>query len=220
MHEHMASMPFDRPNLLLRASPVYSRNFIPPFHVSLISAPVDVFIVRQPHPRLEHETLRFARGGMVTPTDPLPSLLWPLLFYAAAAAVLIAGMVGVSFLLGQRHSDRATGSPYESGIVPGGPAHIRISVKYYMIAMVFVLFDLAAAFVFLWAVSLKATGWPGYIGIIGSIAVLAAGFVYLWREGALDWGGEKRGCGPHLTPGPSPSQERGESQSALFPSPD
>jgi NADH-quinone oxidoreductase subunit A len=147
---------------------------------------------------------------MVNPTDPHPLLLWPLLFYAAAVAILVAGMVGVSFLLGQRHCDRATGSPYESGIIPGGPAHIRISVRYYIIAMVFVLFDLGAAFIFLWAISLKASGWQGYIGIAGFIAVLAAGFVYLRREGALDWGREKRGCEPYLTPVPSPSQERGD----------
>lgn len=114
--------------------------------------------------------------------------LWPLAVYFGAVIVLVAGMLGLSYVLGQRHEERATGEVYESGIVTTGTARLRISAKFYLVAMFFVVFDLEAAFIFAWAVALREVGWSGYIEALIFIAVLVATLVYLWREGALDWG--------------------------------
>lgn len=119
--------------------------------------------------------------------------LWPLAVYFAGVIFLVGlGMVGLSFLLGQRHKDRATGEPYESGIVSQGTARIRLSAKFYHVAMFFVVFDLEAVFIFAWAVAIRDLGWMGYIEVIIFIGVLFAGLVYLWRMGALDWGSRPR----------------------------
>lgn len=120
-------------------------------------------------------------------------LLWPLAVYFAGVIFLVGlGMVGLSFLLGQRHKDRATGEPYESGIVSQGTARIRLSAKFYHVAMFFVVFDLEAVFIFAWAVAIRDLGWLGYIEVLVFIGVLFAGLVYLWRMGALDWGSRPR----------------------------
>ena len=119
--------------------------------------------------------------------------LWPLAVYFAGVIFLVGlGMVGLSFLLGQRHKDRATGEPYESGIVSQGTARIRLSAKFYHVAMFFVVFDLEAVFIFAWAVAIRDLGWLGYIEVLVFIGVLFAGLVYLWRMGALDWGSRPR----------------------------
>ncbi len=116
------------------------------------------------------------------------STLWPLALYFVVVVILVAGMIGVSYVLGERHRDRATGDPYESGIVSTGSARLRVSAKFYLVAMFFVVFDLEAVFIFAWAVALREVGWSGYIEALIFIAVLVATLVYLWREGALDWG--------------------------------
>ena len=113
---------------------------------------------------------------------------WPLAVYFAAAVALVALMVGLSYILGQRHRDRATGEPYESGIVPTGSAWMQFDVKYYLVAMFFVIFDLEALFIFAWAVSLREVGWSGFIEALIFIVILVAGLAYVWSMGALDWG--------------------------------
>jgi NADH-quinone oxidoreductase subunit A len=115
-------------------------------------------------------------------------VLWPLVLYAAAVMLVVAGMMGTSYLLGQRHKERATGEPYESGILPTGSARARLSAKFYLVAMFFVIFDLEAVFIFAWAVSVREVGWPGYVEMVIFIGILVAALAYLWREGALDWG--------------------------------
>jgi NADH-quinone oxidoreductase subunit A len=117
--------------------------------------------------------------------------LWPLAVYAAAVIFVAASMVGLGYILGERHRERETGEPYESGILPTGTARIRLSVKYYMVAMFFVVFDLEAAFILAWAVGARQLGWPGYVEVVVFIVVLLAGLAYLWREGALDWSPRK-----------------------------
>jgi len=114
--------------------------------------------------------------------------LWPFAVYFVAVIALVVVMIGLSFILGQRHTDRATGEPYESGIVPSGSAHIRLSAKFYLVAMLFVIFDLEAVFIIAWAISFRETGWPGYVGVLVFIGILVAALVYEWRVGALDWG--------------------------------
>ena len=115
-------------------------------------------------------------------------MLWPLAIYFAAAVGLIALMIGLSYLLGQRHRSRAAEEPYESGIVPTGSAWMQFDVKYYLVAMFFVIFDLEALFIFAWAVSLREAGWAGFIEALIFIVVLVAGLAYIWSMGALDWG--------------------------------
>lgn len=114
--------------------------------------------------------------------------LWPLAVYAAAVIVLVVGMIGTSYVLGQRHHERETGDPYESGIVSTGSARVRLSVKFYLVAMFFVIFDLEAVFLFAWAVAARELGWAGYAEALVFIGILVAALVYLWRSGALDWG--------------------------------
>ncbi len=118
--------------------------------------------------------------------------LWPLVVYSVLVVLVVAGMLAVSYVLGQRHQDRATGSPYESGILSEGSAHVRLSAKFYLIAMFFVVFDLEAVFLFAWAVAGRELGWRGYWEVLIFIGVLMAALVYLWRLGALDWGPAQR----------------------------
>ncbi len=114
--------------------------------------------------------------------------LWPLGIYAALVFALVGAMLGLSYVLGQRHHDRSTDSPYESGILSQGSARVRLSAKFYLVAMFFVIFDLEAIFIFAWAVAVRETGWAGYAEASIFIFVLLAALGYLWRVGALEWG--------------------------------
>jgi NADH-quinone oxidoreductase subunit A len=112
---------------------------------------------------------------------------WPLAVYTILVGLLVMAMLSMSFVLGERHHDRATGSPYESGILSEGSARVRFSAKFYLISMFFVIFDLEAVFLFAWAVAVRETGWAGYAEALVFIMVLLATLAYLWRVGALDW---------------------------------
>ena len=116
------------------------------------------------------------------------SLLWPLLLYAGAVILLVSIMVGLSYVLGQKHKETETDDPYESGIKITGDARIRFPVHFYIVAMFFVIFDLEAVFIVAWAISLKDVGWTGYIGVLVFIFILFAVLVYEWKIGALDFG--------------------------------
>jgi NADH-quinone oxidoreductase subunit A len=113
--------------------------------------------------------------------------VWALGIYFIIVVLLVIAMLVVSYLLGQRHHEHATGSPYESGIVSAGSASVRLSAKFYLVAMFFVVFDLEAAFIFAWAVAGHELGWRGYWEIVIFIGVLLVALIYLWRLGALDW---------------------------------
>ncbi len=127
---------------------------------------------------------------MSLPTDT-PSL-WPLLVYGGAALSVVVFMVALSYLLGQRHQEGATGEPYESGILSSGSARLRFAARFYLIAVFFLIFDLEAVFIFAWAVAARELGWAGYIEIAVFIGILVATLVYLWRLGALDWSPRKQ----------------------------
>jgi NADH-quinone oxidoreductase subunit A len=117
-----------------------------------------------------------------------PGNLWPVLVYAAAVLVLVGGMLGVPYVLGERHKQKTTGEPYESGMPPTGSARFRFDVRFYMMAMFFVIFDLETAFLFAWAIAFRELGWLGYAEAVIFIAILVVALVYLWRVGGLDWG--------------------------------
>ncbi len=116
-----------------------------------------------------------------------PTIIWPLLLYAILAILLVSSMLGISYFLGQKHNERATGDVYEAGIAPTESARLRFPIQYYIVAMFFVIFDLEAAFIFAWAVGLKELGWTGYIGASIFIFILFAVLFYEWRIGALDF---------------------------------
>ncbi|MGE5343434.1 MAG: NADH-quinone oxidoreductase subunit A [Candidatus Omnitrophota bacterium] len=113
-------------------------------------------------------------------------MLWPFLVYGVLVVLVAFAMLGISYLLGQRHREPATGKPYESGIIPFGSARIRFNVNYYLVAVMFVIFDLESIFIYTWAVSLRENGWMGFYLMAWFIAVLVAALVYLWRSGVLD----------------------------------
>ncbi len=120
--------------------------------------------------------------------------LWPLAVFFLSAVLIVAAILGMSYALGQRHRERATAEPYESGIASTGTARIRFDIKFYLVGMLFLLFDLEAVFLYAWAVSVRETGWTGYAEALVFISVLAAALAYLWRSGALDWGKNRRGA--------------------------
>lgn len=114
--------------------------------------------------------------------------LWPFLLYAALVVLLLSAILTLSYLLGQHHKDRATDEPYEGGIVQAGSARLRFSAQFYLVAMLFVIFDVEAVFIMLWALGFYELGWPGYIGVAIFIGQLVVVLIYEWGIGALDVG--------------------------------
>jgi NADH-quinone oxidoreductase subunit A len=129
--------------------------------------------------------------------------LWPLAVYAGLAGIVVAGMLGLSALLGGRRSLRSTSLPYESGIQSHGGARVRLGIKYFRVALFFVVFDLEVAFLVAWALAARQLGWPGYIGMLVFVGILALSLAYLWRLGALDWGTSARTRGAPKVEGPN-----------------
>ncbi len=118
--------------------------------------------------------------------------LWPFLVYFLAVLALVATMLGLSYLLGQRRANRATNMPFESGILSVGSPQIHMAVEFYLIAIFFVIFDLETVFIFAWAVAFFELGWEGFAAVGLFIFVLGVALIYEWRSGALDWGVKTR----------------------------
>ncbi len=115
-------------------------------------------------------------------------LLWPFLLYAIAVVLLVAGMLFISYFLGEKHKERATNKSYESGIAPTGNTQLRFPVHFYIVAMFFVIFDLEAAIIISWAISIRETGWTGYVAVLIFTVILLVVLVYEVKIGALDFG--------------------------------
>jgi NADH-quinone oxidoreductase subunit A len=117
----------------------------------------------------------------------------PLLIHLVVAAILAGALIGASTFIGWRRPSRAKQLPYECGVEPTGDAREPFSVKFYLIAMVFILFDVEAIFLYPWAYIFKdlarnpATHWFGFIEMMVYVGILLVGYVYLWKKGALDW---------------------------------
>jgi NADH-quinone oxidoreductase subunit A len=118
--------------------------------------------------------------------QPVP--LWPFAVYILSVIGLVGAIVGLSSVLGERHSHRATNIPFESGIEPTGSARVRVSAQFYLIAMLFVIFDMETVFIVAWAVGLHDLGWFGYVAVLIFLLVLVVGLIYEWKMGVLDWG--------------------------------
>jgi NADH-quinone oxidoreductase subunit A len=114
--------------------------------------------------------------------------LLPFLIYSALVIIIAASLIIISYLLGERHKDKLTDTPFESGIKPTDSARLRFNSHFYLIAMFFVIFDLDAAFVITWAVTFRELGIAGYIGVCIFIFILVAVLIYEWGTGALNFG--------------------------------
>lgn len=125
-------------------------------------------------------------------TDGNAVPLWPLAVYALLVVLLAAALIAVPYFLGERRRQRATDQPYESGMLPTGNARLRYPANYYLLAMLFVIFDVESVFIYGWAVSARRAGWPALGQITLFIALLLAALGYLWGVGALDWGTSAR----------------------------
>lgn len=115
-------------------------------------------------------------------------IIWPLVVYAAAVIVVVSTMIGLSYLLGQRHKEKATGEAFESGILATGEARLRFSTHFYFVAILFVIFDLEVVFITAWAIAFHELGWAGYVAILVFITILLIALFYELRIGALDFG--------------------------------
>ena len=112
---------------------------------------------------------------------------WASAFYVVAVVALCGIIIGLSALLGPRSGARARNEPFESGVVSASPERLRLSAKFYLVAVFFVIFDVEALYLYAWAISLKETGWPGFVEAAIFIGILVGSLVYLARIGALDW---------------------------------
>jgi NADH-quinone oxidoreductase subunit A len=116
----------------------------------------------------------------------LANYLPNLLFLIVATGIGIALMI-IGRLIGPRRPDAEKLSPYECGFEAFEDARMKFDVRYYLVAILFILFDLEIAFLFPWAVALKEVGMAGFVAVIIFLAILVVGFVYEWKKGALDW---------------------------------
>ncbi|MGA2883035.1 MAG: NADH-quinone oxidoreductase subunit A [Bryobacteraceae bacterium] len=116
-----------------------------------------------------------------------PDTYFPVLIQVAIAIVVAGALVAISFLLGKRVRTRVKDSPYESGIAPTGSARERFSVKFYLVAIVFILFDIEAVFLYPWAVVYRELKLFGFFEMLIFVVLILSGFFYIWKKGALDW---------------------------------
>jgi NADH-quinone oxidoreductase subunit A len=114
----------------------------------------------------------------------------PILFMLLLGAAFGAGSVLLSRLLGPRNPTPEKLAPYECGVPPVGDARERHSVKFYLVAMIFLLFDIEVAFLYPWAMALRDLRWAAYLQVVLFFGVLLTGYIYVWRKGVLDWGPE------------------------------
>jgi len=111
----------------------------------------------------------------------------PLVLMLAVATGFAAGNVFLSQFLGPRAPTEEKAAPYECGMPPVGDARERQSVKFYLVAMIFLLFDIEVAFLYPWAIAARDLRWTGFVQIVVFFAILVAGYVYCWRKGVFDW---------------------------------
>jgi NADH-quinone oxidoreductase subunit A len=112
---------------------------------------------------------------------------FPLLIIILVAVALGFIVVALGHLFGPHRPTSRKSAPYESGMVPYGNATRRISVRYYLVAVLFILFDVETVFLISWAVVFRELGIPGLISMFVFIGILVVGFVYAWKKGALEW---------------------------------
>lgn len=120
------------------------------------------------------------------------TVYWPFIVYAMGVLVLVATMLLLSWVLGQRRANNATNMPFESGVVPVGTSQVQMSVEFYLVAILFVIFDLETVFILAWAVAFFELGWFGFFAVALFILILVVALIYELSTGALNWGNKKR----------------------------
>jgi NADH-quinone oxidoreductase subunit A len=126
-------------------------------------------------------------------TDNYFARYLPLLIHILVVSAIAGGMVTMSWFVGQHKRNRVKMSPYECGMTPVGDVRGRFSVKFYMVAMLFILFDVEAVFLYPWAIRLKHLGMFGFWEMLVYIGIVLAGFFYIWKKGVLDWNKPQKG---------------------------
>jgi NADH-quinone oxidoreductase subunit A len=116
---------------------------------------------------------------------------WPVLLQGLIAMAVATGMLGISYLLGKKVRNRVKDSPYECGIAPTGSARERFSVKFYLVGMLFIVFDIEAIFLYPWAVVYRELKMFAFCEMFVFIVLVLSGFFYIWKKGALDWSGDR-----------------------------
>ena len=111
----------------------------------------------------------------------------PILVHFACVVALAGGLLGLSWWVGVKRPSKEKLAPYECGITPVGDARGSFSISFYLIGMLFILFEVEAVFFYPWVVVFKSLKWPGFIEMTLYIAILLAGYIYIWKKGALDW---------------------------------
>ncbi len=119
-----------------------------------------------------------------------PELYFPVFVQIVIAAAVAGALIVLSIVLGKHVRDRAKDMPYESGMNPIGSARERFSVKYYLVGIVFILFDIEAIFLYPWAVVYRGLSFFGFFEMLIFIVLVLSGFFYIWKKGALDWSKE------------------------------
>ena len=114
-----------------------------------------------------------------------------ILIMIGLGAAFAVGSIILSGLLGPRKPTPEKEAPYECGMPAVGDARERQSVKFYLVAMIFLLFDIEVAFLYPWAMALRSLGWSGFVQVVLFMLLLLGGYVYVWRKGVLDWGEER-----------------------------
>ena len=117
---------------------------------------------------------------------------WSVVAFVFGVMVLCAIMLGASAMLGGKGDARARGEPFESGVVSASPERLRLSAKFYLVAVFFVIFDVEALFLYAWAISVRESGWAGFAEAVVFIGILLVSLIYLARIGALDWAPKAR----------------------------
>ena len=114
-------------------------------------------------------------------------LYFPVLVQTLVAMALAAGLLTASYALGKRVRNKIKDTPYESGITPTGDARHRFSVKFYLVAMLFILFDIEAIFLYPWVVVYRELKMFAFVEMLVFVIMTLSGFFYIWKKGALDW---------------------------------
>jgi NADH-quinone oxidoreductase subunit A len=112
----------------------------------------------------------------------------PIFILLIIAVLFVGGALIVSHLVGRHKYGKEKMAPYESGMLPIGDARRRVSVKFYVVAILFILFDIEVVFMYPWAVIFKRLGVYGFVEMMVFIGILLVGFIYVWKKGALEWG--------------------------------
>ncbi len=117
----------------------------------------------------------------------MPLSFAPILILLGVAAGMAAVIQILNVLVGKKLRTKSKGSTYESGVPLIDASHKRISIQFFVIAMVFILFDVEIAFLYPWALVFRSIGWPLFLEMLAFLAILAVGYAYIWKKGAFDW---------------------------------